>query len=57
MSDGAKGRSGTKAGSLEADTLSLISEALGRHRFGEIQLTVHEGRLVQMEVTEKRRFV
>jgi hypothetical protein len=40
-----------------ADPLQLIKDALARLRFGAVQLTVHEGKLVQIEVTEKRRFV
>lgn len=35
--------------------LSLIAEALDRLRFGDIRLTVHEGRLVQIDVTERTR--
>jgi hypothetical protein len=36
--------------------LDSVVEALGRIRFGAIQLTVHDGRLVQVDVTERRRF-
>lgn len=36
--------------------LESVLEALGRIRFGAIQLTVHDGRLVQVDVTERRRF-
>lgn len=36
--------------------LSAISDAASRLRFGSIQLTVHEGRIVQLDVTEKQRF-
>ena len=36
--------------------LDAVADALGRMRFGVIQLTVHDGRLVQMDVTERRRF-
>ena len=39
-----------------SDPLRLVREALSGMRFGAIQLTVHEGKLVQMDVTEKRRF-
>ena len=35
--------------------LSLVAEALDRLRFGDIRLTVHEGRLVQIDVTERTR--
>ena len=36
--------------------LDAVVEALERMRFGVIQLTVHDGRLVQIDVTERRRF-
>jgi hypothetical protein len=56
MIEGPKDRS--KRQSLpDLDPLQLVREALASIRFGAIQLTVHEGKLVQMEVTEKHRFV
>ena len=36
--------------------LRVVAEALGRLRFGVIQLTVHDGKLMQVDVTERRRF-
>lgn len=36
--------------------LRLVIDALGRLKYGAIQLTVHEGRLVQVDVTERNRF-
>ena len=36
--------------------LQAVIEALSRIRYGAIQLTVHDGRLVQVDVTERRRF-
>jgi hypothetical protein len=36
--------------------LALLTEALARIRFGDLRLTVHDGRIVQIEVTEKTRF-
>ena len=38
------------------DPLAQVVQALGQLRFGVIQLTVHEGKLVQLDITEKRRF-
>lgn len=38
------------------DQIQAIVEALGQIRFGVIQLTVHDGRLMQLDVTERRRF-
>lgn len=36
--------------------LSTIAEAISKLRFGAVVLTVHDGRLVQMDVTERQRF-
>lgn len=33
-----------------------VIEALQNLRFGVIQLTVHDGKLMQVDVTERRRF-
>jgi hypothetical protein len=38
------------------EALRVIREKADQVRFGTITLTIHEGRLTQMEVTEKRRF-
>jgi hypothetical protein len=35
--------------------LQSVLDALGRLKFGAIQLTVHEGKLVQVDVTERQR--
>lgn len=36
--------------------IAAVRDSLSRLRFGVIALTVHDGRVVQMETTEKRRF-
>lgn len=36
--------------------IAAVRDALGRLRFGTVQLTIHDGRVVQMDVTEKMRF-
>jgi hypothetical protein len=46
---------GTEKDSFPPPIQSVI-EALGRLKFGAIQLTVHEGKLVQVDVTERKRF-
>jgi len=38
------------------DAIKLIASALERLRFGAISLVVHEGKVTQVEVTERRRF-
>jgi hypothetical protein len=37
------------------DALSAIRDYLLKLRFGSIAITVHDGRIVQLDVTEKRR--
>ncbi|MGQ0277542.1 YezD family protein [Sphingopyxis sp. Q841] len=36
--------------------VQAVLDALEKLRFGAIQLTVHEGRLVQVDVTERHRY-
>ncbi len=36
--------------------IQTVLEALEKLKFGAIQLTVHEGRLVQVDVTERHRY-
>ena len=36
--------------------VQTVLEALDKLKFGAIQLTVHEGRLVQVDVTERHRY-
>ena len=43
------------AAGLSPGVLAALHEALERLRFGVVQLTVHEGRIVQLDVTEKHR--
>ena len=35
--------------------LDAVSEALARLRFGTVQLVVHEGKVVQLDVTDRIR--
>lgn len=37
------------------ESLASVREALTGLRFGMVALTVHEGRVVQIDVTEKKR--
>lgn len=36
--------------------IDAVGEAVGRLRYGVVQLTVHDGRVVQLDVTERQRF-
>ena len=37
------------------DALAAVRDYLLKLRFGSIAITVHDGRIVQLDVTEKRR--
>jgi hypothetical protein len=37
------------------EALAVVSEALSRLRYGAIQLTVHDGKVMQIDVTERKR--
>jgi hypothetical protein len=56
MTDSSGTRLGRTPRDADIDPVRLVGEAIGRLRFGGIHLTIHEGKLVQMDVTEKRRF-
>ena len=43
------------APAVAENALATIREQLSRLRFGSIAITVHDGRIVQLDVTEKRR--
>lgn len=46
----------TSTGESALDTaLDRVREALAGLRFGSVAVTVHEGRVVQIDVTEKKR--
>lgn len=47
-------RSGDPA-ALLPEALGVVSDALSRLRYGAIQLTVHDGRVMQIDVTERKR--
>lgn len=36
--------------------LQHIADALDRLQYGVIQLTIHDGKLMQLDVTERKRF-
>jgi hypothetical protein len=37
------------------EALALVGEAPSRLRYGEIHLTVHDGKVMQIDVTERMR--
>jgi hypothetical protein len=49
----ATGRSDTD---LPSEVIGLIRQGLAGVRFGSLALTIHEGKITQLEITEKKRF-
>lgn len=47
-------RMGESSGLL-AGALAAVQEALAKLRYGAIQLTVHDGKVMQIDVTERKR--
>jgi len=45
-----------RIGDKLSEPLGVIAEALSRIRYGAIQLTVHDGKVMHVDVTERRRF-
>ena len=41
----------------EADWLEVVRRNVANLRYGSVQITVHEGRVTQVESVEKTRFV
>lgn len=41
----------------QADWLEVVRENVGNLRFGSVQITVHEGKVTQIESIEKTRFI
>lgn len=56
MSDKLQSLARESSTTLAHGPLDSVLEALGRIQYGAIQLTVHDGRLVQVDITERRRF-
>jgi hypothetical protein len=44
------------SGAAISTMVAAITEALGRLRYGSVHLTVHDGKVVQLDVTERQRF-
>lgn len=45
-----------KAPASQQATLEAVAAALSRLRYGAVHLTVHDGKVVQLDVTERQRF-
>ncbi len=46
---------GSQAASQIEESIASVREALYALRYGTVTITVHEGRVVQIDVTEKKR--
>lgn len=44
------------SGVLHHATLAAVADALSKMRYGAVHLTVHDGKVVQLDVTERQRF-
>lgn len=42
--------------SVAAPVLDAVADAVSRLRYGIVQLTIHEGKVVQLDVTDRLRF-
>ena len=49
-------RAGDSVTAPLSEPVQAVLDALNTLRFGAIQLTVHEGKLVQVDITERKRF-
>ncbi|SMC37531.1 YezD family protein [Novosphingobium sp. B1] len=47
--------SATATRTISAAEYDAVSEAIAGIQFGSVNITLHEGRIVQIDVTEKRR--
>jgi hypothetical protein len=56
MSDESIGRTGESRQPPLPEPIQSVLNALDQLKFGAIQLTVHDGKLVQIDVTERKRF-
>jgi hypothetical protein len=45
----------SEAAQIIEQSIASVREALAGLRYGTVSLTVHEGRVVQIDVTEKKR--
>ena len=45
-----------RAEAVSAAAVRAVAEAVDRLRYGVVQLTIHDGRVVQLDVTERQRF-
>jgi hypothetical protein len=41
---------------VDASVIEAVAGAIGRLSYGVVQLTVHDGKVVQLDVTERQRF-
>ncbi len=49
-------RSDRSHGASNQATIAAVADALSRLRYGAVHLTVHDGKVVQLDVTERQRF-
>jgi hypothetical protein len=45
-----------RSAASEEKVIASVADAIARLRFGSIALTIHDGKVVQLDVTERKRF-
>lgn len=56
MTDTDQDLSGQPMSASLSEPMRTVLDALNTLHFGAIQLTVHDGKLVQVDITERKRF-
>jgi hypothetical protein len=56
MTDTDQSREAASSTEPLAEPIRCVLAALNSLKFGAIQLTVHDGKLVQVDITERKRF-
>ena len=56
MSENTNAAAKSAAANPNEQALIELANALNELKYGHIELTIHDGRVVQLDVTEKKRF-
>lgn len=52
-----KTETGPSAASKDAQAIEALVAAIARLKFGSVVVTIHDGRIVQLDVSERSRFI
>jgi hypothetical protein len=56
MTDSKKNSDADRPEPSQTEVLDIVSHALSQIRFGAIHVTLHDGKAVQVDITERKRF-